>query len=87
MAAEASHLNVTLVVATFAVTHGPSVMGSAAQAGDGVTPNVAAVTADAVLFVNSFFVGSAERAMAIGASESGSLHVNGVREPDVGGLS
>ena len=87
MAAEASHLNVALVVAIFAVTHGPSVMGSAAQAGDGVTPNVAAVTADAVLFVNPFFIGCAKRAMAVGASEPCALHVNGVGEPDVGGLA
>jgi len=87
MAAEASHLNVALVVAIFAVTHGSSVVGSAAQAGDGVTPNVAAVTADAVLFVKAFFVRGAERAMAVSTSESRALHMNGVREPDIRGLA
>jgi hypothetical protein len=87
MAAEASHLDATLVVAIFAVAHGPAVVGSAPETGDGVTPDVAAIAADAVLFVNPFFVGSAQRAMAIGASEPGPLHVDGVRKPDVGGLA
>lgn len=87
MAAEASHLNVTLVVAIFAVTHGPSVVGSAPNTGDGVTPNIAAVAADTVLFVNSFFIRSAKSAMAIGTSQPRAFDVNGVGEPDVGGLA
>ena len=87
MAAEASHLNVTLMVAIFAVTHRPTVMGSAPETGDRVTPNIAAVAADPVLFVKSFFVRSAQSAVAIGASETRPLDVNGVRKPDVGGLA
>jgi hypothetical protein len=87
MAAEASQFKVTLVVAVFAVTHSPAVVGSAPETGDGMTPDVAAIAADAVLFVDSFFVGSAESTMAIGASEPGPLHVNGVRKPDIGGLA
>lgn len=83
MAAEASHLNVTLVVAIFAVTHRSAVVGSAPQTGDGMTPDVAAVAADAVLFVNPFFVRCAKRAVAIGAGQSRALHVNRVREPYV----
>ena len=87
MAAEASHLNVTLVVAIFAVTHGPAVVGSAPETRDGVTPDIAAIAADAVLLVSPFFVRSAESAMTIGAREAGPLDVNGVREPDVSGLA
>ena len=87
MAAEASHLNVALVVAIFAVTHRPTVMGSAPETGDGVTPDIAAVAADAVLFVKSFFVRSAESAVAIGASKARPFDVNSVREPDVRGLA
>jgi len=87
MAAEASHLNVALAVAVFAVTHGPAVMGSAPETGDGVTPNVAAVAADPVLFVKAFLVGSTERAVAVGTGEAGPLDVDSVREPHVGRLT
>ena len=87
MAAEASHLNLALVVAIFAVTHRSAVVGSAPETGDRMTPNVAAIAADAVLFVKAFFVGSAKRAVTISAGQSRAFNVNGMGEPDVRGLT
>ena len=59
MATEAADLDMMAAVAAFAISHLHAIAGSAPEPRNGVAPNVAAVAGDAVLFVNSNFVGCA----------------------------
>ena len=51
-----------------------------------MAPDIAAVAADAVLFVNSRLVRFPEGSVAVLAGQAGAAGVDGMGEPDVGGL-
>src|ERR1700686_2396952 len=73
-------------MAILAVAHLHAFVGCAAQTRDRASPDVAAVAADAVHFVDFHLIGLAICGMTFGAGESGALQMDGVREPDVGRL-
>jgi len=83
---EAAHLDVVAAMAVFAVAHLHAIVWSAPEARDGMTPYIAAVAADAVLFVNLRLIGFPEGSMALIAGQVGAACVYRVREPDVGRL-
>jgi hypothetical protein len=83
MTTEATNLDMMTAVAIFAVAHLHAVMGSAPEARDGVTPNIAAVAANAVLLINSRLIRFPEVSMAITTGEASQPGVGGVREPDI----
>ena len=59
MATEAAHLDVVPAVAVFAVAHLHAVVGRAPQPRDGMSPDIAAVPADAIHLVNPYLIGFA----------------------------
>ena len=65
MTTEAAHLDVVAVVAVFAVAHLHAVSRSAPEAGHGMAPDIAAVAADAVLFVSSRLVRFPQGSVAV----------------------
>jgi hypothetical protein len=83
---ETAHLDFVAAMAGFAVAHFHAVMRSAPQARDGMAPNVAAVAADPVFLVNSRLIGFPEVSMALRAGQACAACVDGMREPDIGGL-
>src|SRR5579862_3791934 len=86
MAPEASHLDVAASVAIFAVAHFHAFVRRPPQPGDGVSPDIAAVSAYAIHLVGAHLVGFTVSGMAFRASQCGPLHMDCVRKPDVGWL-
>src|ERR1035437_3945330 len=86
MATEAAHLDVVPAVAVFAVAHPHAFVRRTPQARDRMPPDVATVTADAVHLINAHLVRLAVSRMAFRTSQTGALHMNRVRKPDVGRL-
>src|ERR1700739_961480 len=86
MTAEATHFDGVPAMAAFAIGHLHTFVWSAPKARDGMAPNVAAVTADAVLFVNSRLIRFAVASVTIGAIQPGAVRVTGMRKPHMGGL-
>jgi hypothetical protein len=86
MTTEAANLDLVATVATLAVGHLHAIVWSAPEARNGMPPNVTAVTADAVLFVNSCLIGIAVVSVAIRAGQARAASVNRVGEKDVCGL-
>jgi hypothetical protein len=87
MATEAANLDMAATMAAFAIRHLHAIVRCAPEPGNGMAPNVAAVAADAVLFVNSRVIGFAVISMALRARQTCPARVNRVREPNVRGLA
>jgi hypothetical protein len=78
MTPETPNLDLVLAVAFFAIAHLHAIVWRTAQSRNGVSPNVATVTADAVDFVKLHLIRLAVGRMAFSAREPGSLHVDRV---------
>ncbi|HET7209703.1 MAG TPA: hypothetical protein VFI95_24235 [Terriglobales bacterium] len=83
MAAKAADLDVVPAMAILAVGHLHALMLSKANAKNRTTPDVPAVSADSVLFVDSHLVGLTIGGMAISTSQATPLSVDRMRKPDV----
>ena len=73
-------------MAVFAVAHLHAVMRRTPEPRNRVSPDVSAVPADAIYFVDSRSIRLAIGGMALGAGKPGALHMNGVGKPDIGRL-
>ncbi len=86
MTTEAANLDLVAAMTVFTIRHLHAIAGSAPEARNGMTPSVAAVAADAVLFVNAKLVGFTVFPVTFGAGQSRAPRMNCVREPDIGWL-
>src|ERR1700739_1994175 len=83
MTTEAAHLDMVAAMAIFTVAHLHAVMRSTSQTRDGMAPNIRALPADPVLFVNSLLIGFPEGSVAITARQARKACVDGMREPHI----
>src|SRR5215471_14903105 len=80
---QTTRIDMALAMAILAVAHLHAVAGCAMQTRHGMPPDIAAVSADAVDFIDSSLVRVTIVGMALAALELSALHVNRVREPQI----